>query len=44
MPVSAVSPSILFSRLEFQLKEKAQQRPPLLPKPMPDDGSAEASP
>ncbi|MCB9668974.1 MAG: TldD/PmbA family protein [Alphaproteobacteria bacterium] len=44
VPVSAVSPSILFSRLEFQLKEKAQQRPPLLPKPMPDDGSAEASP
>jgi predicted Zn-dependent protease len=33
VPVSGVSPSILFSRLEFQLKEKGEERPPLLPKP-----------
>ncbi len=33
VPVSAVSPAILFDRLEFQLKEKRQDRPPLLPKP-----------
>lgn len=36
VPVSGVAPSVLFSRLEFQLKEKGQDRPPLLPKPMPD--------
>jgi len=41
VPVSAVAPSLLFSRLEFQLKEKGQERPPLLPKPtLPDDGAA----
>jgi len=45
VPVSAVAPAILFERLEFQLKEKGQDRPPLLPKPhSPNDGSAEASP
>lgn len=45
VPVSAVSPSILFKRLEFQLKEKGQQRPPLLNKPVPpSDGSAEVLP
>lgn len=33
VPVSAVAPALLFSRLEFQLKEKGQERPPLLPKP-----------
>ena len=33
VPVSAVAPSLLFSRLEFQLKEKGQERPPLLAKP-----------
>jgi TldD protein len=36
VPVSGVAPSVLFSRLEFQLKEKGQERPPLLPKPGPD--------
>jgi len=40
VPVSAVSPSLLFERLEFQLKEKGQERPPLLDKPTPTDGSA----
>lgn len=33
VPVSAVAPPLLFERLEFQLKEKGQDRPPLLPKP-----------
>lgn len=33
VPVSAVAPSLLFRRLEFQLKEKGQERPPLLSKP-----------
>jgi predicted Zn-dependent protease len=33
VPVSAVAPPLLFERLEFQLKEKGQERPPLLPKP-----------
>jgi TldD protein len=44
VPVSAVAPSILFSRLEFQLKEKGEERPPLLVKPTanPADGAAEA--
>lgn len=35
VPVSGVAPSVLFSRLEFQLKEKGQDRPPLLAKPGP---------
>ncbi len=39
VPVSAVAPSILFSRLEFQLKEKGSRRPPLLEPPRPDDAS-----
>lgn len=33
VPVSGVAPSLLFRRLEFQLKEKGQDRPPLLVKP-----------
>jgi TldD protein len=33
VPVSAVAPSLLVRRLEFQLKEKGQERPPLLAKP-----------
>lgn len=42
VPVSAVAPSLLFRRLEFQLKEKGQERPPLLPKPDTlGDGSTE---
>ncbi|MBX2797106.1 MAG: hypothetical protein KTR31_05545 [Myxococcales bacterium] len=44
VPVSAVAPSLLFSRLEFQLKEKGQDRPPLLAKPSAPatDGSSDA--
>lgn len=34
VPVSGVAPSLLFRRLEFQLKEKGQERPPLLDKPV----------
>jgi TldD protein len=33
VPVSAVSPAILISELEIQKKEKAKDRPPLLPAP-----------
>ena len=39
VPVSAVAPPLLFERLEFQLKEKGQDRPPLLDKPLPAEGS-----
>ncbi len=46
VPVSGVAPSLLFDRLEFQLKEKGQERPPLLDKPIAIentlDGSSEA--
>lgn len=42
VPVSAVAPGILVKRLEFQLKEKGQERPPLLPKPGSRDGTSEA--
>jgi TldD protein len=43
VPVSGVAPSIVFRRLEFQLKEKGAERPPLRPKPLPDtDGTSEA--
>ena len=41
VPVSAVAPDLLFERLEFQLKEKGQERPPLLDKPT-RDGSSDA--
>lgn len=41
VPVSAVAPSLLFERLEFQLKEKGQERPPLLAKPSPDGAAME---
>ena len=41
VPVSAVAPSILVERLEFQRKEKGSDRPPLLPKPMPNDGQTD---
>ncbi|MEZ4238387.1 MAG: hypothetical protein R3F59_19995 [Myxococcota bacterium] len=38
-----MAPSILFRRLEFQLKEKGEDRPPLLVKPtLLDDGTADA--
>jgi predicted Zn-dependent protease len=34
VPVSAVSPGLLLSQVEVQKKEKAQDRPPLLPAPL----------
>ena len=40
VPVSAVSPSLLLSSLELQLKEKSEDRPPLLAKPPRDDAGA----
>ena len=39
VPVSAVAPSLLFQNLEFQLKERGQERPPLLPRPDVADGA-----
>lgn len=39
VPVSGVAPALLFERLEFQLKEKGSDRPPLLSKPG-EDGVA----
>ncbi len=45
VPVSGVAPAMFFKKLEFQLKEKGQERPPLLAKPTASsDGSAEATP
>jgi TldD protein len=41
VPVSAVAPAMLFSRLEFQLKEKSSQRPPLLPRPSRQDATTD---
>jgi TldD protein len=41
VPVSAVSPAILISELEIQKKEKAEDRPPLLPAPPMTSGGAE---
>ena len=35
VPVSAASPSILVSAVEVQKKDKSQDRPPLLPAPLP---------
>ncbi len=34
VPVSAASPAILISEIEVQGKEKPQDRPPLLPRPL----------
>lgn len=42
VPVSAVAPSLLFRKLEFQLKEKGEDRPPLVPRPLLDDDGASA--
>ena len=42
VPVSAVAPGLLVRSLEFQLKEKGQERPPLLPKPDRAGASADA--
>jgi TldD protein len=33
VPVSAVAPAILISKIEIQRKERSQDRPPLLPRP-----------
>jgi TldD protein len=38
VPVAAVSPALLISELEIEKKEKAQDRPPLLPRPMAPSG------
>ncbi len=44
VPVSGVAPAMLIKKLEFQLKEKGQERPPLLAKPdVKSDGAAEAN-
>jgi len=40
VPVSAVSPDMLFSSLELQRKEKAESRPPLLERPEASEGNA----
>jgi hypothetical protein len=34
IPVSAVSPALLVSEIEIQKKDRSQDRPPLLPRPM----------
>jgi TldD protein len=34
IPVSAVSPALLISEIEIQKKDKSQERPPLLPRPV----------
>jgi predicted Zn-dependent protease len=39
VPVSAVSPAILISEIEIQKKDKSQERPPLLPRPVDVSGS-----
>jgi predicted Zn-dependent protease len=37
VPVSAVSPALLVSEIEIQRKERSQDRPPYLPRPMPSE-------
>jgi hypothetical protein len=34
VPVSAVAPAMVFRRMEFQLKDKSSDRPPLRPRPV----------
>ena len=41
VPVSAVAPPLLFEKLEFQLKEKGSERPPLLDKPLVEPNTAQ---
>ena len=41
VPVSAVSPGLLISQIEVQKKEKAQERPPLLPAPLESSGKTQ---
>jgi predicted Zn-dependent protease len=40
VPVSAVAPDLLVREVEVQRKDKANDRPPLLPPPLPDRASA----
>ena len=44
VPVSAVSPSLLFRHLEFQRKGKSTQPPPLLSKPDPTTTASQSHP
>jgi len=39
VPVSAVAPAILVSEIEIEKKAKSQDRPPLLPSPLPSEPS-----
>ena len=39
VPVSAVAPAILVSEIEIEKKAKSQDRPPLLPSPVPPESS-----
>ena len=40
VPVSAAAPAMLFSEIEVQKKNKGTDRPPLMPPPDADQGSA----
>ncbi|HNQ21777.1 MAG TPA: metallopeptidase TldD-related protein [Phycisphaerae bacterium] len=42
VPVSAVAPSILVEQIEVEKKEKAQDRPPILPAPIAEESKAPA--
>jgi hypothetical protein len=39
VPVSAVAPAILVSEIEIEKKAKSQDRPPLLPSPVPPESN-----
>lgn len=40
VPVSAISPALLLSEIEVQKKERSQERPPFLPRPVAASGGA----
>jgi len=40
LPVSCISPSILVSEIEVEKRQKAQERPPILPPPRCDAGGS----
>ena len=42
LPVSCISPSILVSEIEVEKRQKAQERPPILPPPRSDAGGSGA--
>lgn len=42
VPVSAVAPPLLVREVEFQIKEKGQERPPILPRPGADADGGQA--